>query len=335
MDPLPLPGYIQLYPTVRCNQRCSFCFNTGQVQHDLPSGKALELLDILLNNGISELDIMGGEPFVLPWMPSYLHTAVRKGIMVNISTNGSFPELMETFSGLSPKKINIGVSLEASTAQAHNRLTNSHNFEKTLRSINTLVLLGLDPIVKTVVSRSTMQDIRNIVSLLEKLGVQRYYVIHQDTLTSALCNQQTAISYHEFLVFHETIRDECSGMQIGRVNASCFERHALPEGMRCAGGVKKLSVMPDGSVYPCNLFQHVRQFNAGNIFIDNFTDIWSSPKLAFFRKFKINRCRIRDCPNHSSCTGGCPAHGYYLNKDLDGSDIRCRNSRNYILMTEP
>jgi len=195
MQPFPPPQFIQLYPTDRCNQDCSFCFNrpSGLVK-DMSHENALNLLDTMCNLGILDLDIMGGEPFLLPWMPSFLHAAIKERIMVNISTNGSFPEVMEEFRGLSAEEINIGISLEGSSAQTHDRLTNAANFEKALSSISSLVSMGLNPIVKTVVTVATMPDIQSVVNLLKKLGVKRYYLIHMDLLTDAVSGQHSALS---------------------------------------------------------------------------------------------------------------------------------------------
>jgi radical SAM protein with 4Fe4S-binding SPASM domain len=286
---------------------------------------AMNLLDIMLEQSILDLDIMGGEPFLLPWMPLFLHAAINKGIMVNISTNGSFPDVMEEFRGLSPEKINIGISLEGSSAQTHNRLTSAVNFDKAISSIASLVSMGLNPIVKTVVIGAAMQDIQSIVDLLTKLGVKRYFLIHRDLLSDAASGQPSALSYPAFLGFFQALRSMNTEIEINRVNASCFEKKTLPKGVRCAGGVRKLSVMPDGSLYPCNLFQHFPEFNLGNIFTDAFLEVWSSPKLDNFRTFEGNRCKMEGCSNHSSCTGGCPAHALFHGYELHGRDIRCRN----------
>lgn len=322
----PLPQFLQLYPTVRCNQACTFCFNsTSCPVKDMSPEHALNLLDIMLDLNIADLDIMGGEPFLLPWMPSFLHAAIKEGVIVNISTNGSFPEVMEEFRGLSPEKINIGISLEGSSAQTHNRLTNATNFEKALSSIASLVSMGLNPIVKTVVTGAAMQDIQSIVDLLTKLGVKRYYLIHRDLLSRENSSQLSAISYPDFLSLFNKIRSTYNKIELNKVNASCFEKQTLPKGARCAGGVRKLSIMPDGSLYPCNLFQHFPEFNLGNIFSDAFSELWSSPKLDYFRTFKENSCGIKNCSNHSSCTGGCPAHALFHGYELHGRDIRCRN----------
>ncbi len=284
---------------------------------------ALDLLDIMLDLNIRDLDVMGGEPFLLPWMPSFLHAAIREGIMVNISSNGSLPEVMKEFSGLSSAKINIGISLEGGTAETHNRLTCSKNFDKAVTSITSLVALGLDPIVKTVVNRQTMADMPGIIALLKQMGVQRYYLIHMDQIAKDQSHTLSAVSYPEFLNFFQKIKLTNTGIEINRVNASCFEKEKLPKSARCAGGVNKLSIMPDGSVYPCNLFQHNAQFRLGNLFTEPFSALWESSLLDFFQKFTGNKCIKTDCSNHFSCTGGCPAHALVHGYDMQDMDIRC------------
>lgn len=328
MNPFPLPRYIQLYPTNRCNQSCDFCFNDKTAPAcDMSPQDALNLLDILCNLGIHDLDIMGGEPFLLPWMPSFLHAAMKEHIMVNISTNGSVPDVFGEFRGTSPGRINIGISLEGSAADAHNLLTRSDNYEKAISSIVSLVSLGLNPIVKTVVCRSNMEDIQRIIDLLIDLGVNRYYLIQMDLFSRKPHDRMNAPGFVEFRRFCDAMIERNSGMEINRVNASCFEKDTLPKGVRCAGGVRKLSVMPDGSVYPCNLFQRMSEFNLGNIFSDDFTDIWDHPALSFFRKSEHNQCG-EVCENHQNCTGGCPAHGFFHSMGIKINDIRCLQDRN-------
>ena len=284
---------------------------------------ALKLIDILSAQAIRDLDIMGGEPFLLGWMPDFIRKANDAGIIVNISTNGSLPEALEKLNNIHPVKLNIGVSLEGSLPERHDALTRSRNFEKTVRSIMMLASMGLNPVVKTVVNRSTMHDIRSIAHLLRDIGVRRYYLIHMDLFSKHPHARKDALGFAEFLAFYRAMTEQTPDIELNKVNASCFDKYSLPEGVRCAGGVKKLSIMPDGTVYPCNLFQHFREFHLGNIITDDVKTIWTSPKLAFFRCRKENRCDMTGCSNFSSCTGGCPAHGYYHAKDLNSPDIRC------------
>lgn len=320
----PLRKYIQLYPTTKCNQQCPFCFNPESgPSADLTFNNALALLDILTDNGINDIDIMGGEPFLIPWITDFLERGLAKGMSLNISTNGSIPGLFERLRGISHERFNIGISLEGSTAGKHNRLTGSNNFATTLLSIKKLVGFSLNPIVKTVYNKETADDIQNIVDLVRGVGVRRYYIIHMDILSKNETGMKHSVPYGAFLDFHQKIKKVNPDIGIHRVNASCFDKNTLPPGVRCAGGVRKLSVMPDGSVYPCNLFHNMKDFELGNIFRDKFSDIWANARLNSFRMHQENRCGIYTCKNRRSCTGGCPAHGYYHYGNPDTPDIRC------------
>ena len=319
------PQYIQLYPTTRCNQRCSFCFN-GSINEniEMPYEKALKLLDITSDLGIPEIDIMGGEPLMVRWIGDFIRSALNRNISVNISSNGSLPNLIKNFEGTDPAKFRIGISLEGSNEIKHNLITNSSNFNNAVSNIRQLIGAGLNPIAKTVVTRSSLNDIQNIIDLVKDLGVKQYYLLHMDVLSSNGFDINEALSFIDFMNFFKKIKRANNGISIGKVNASCFEKNSIPENSRCAGGVKKLSILPDGSAFPCHLFHNMKDFHLGNIFEDNFENIWMNPKLNFFRKQGKNNCDTKDCLNKEQCTGGCPAHGYFHYNDMNRTDIRCR-----------
>ncbi|MGE5300552.1 MAG: radical SAM protein [Acidobacteriota bacterium] len=319
----PLPSFIQFYPTFRCNQKCSFCFNDSSQSSEISFDNALRLLSILSKNGIEELDVMGGEPLLLDWMPDFVGAALRNGLSVNLSTNGSVPDITGRFLDFSGRDFTIGLSLEGSTGERHRTLTRAGHFSCVLRNITELLSAGFNPVVKTVVNRDTMADIQGIVDLLKEIGVRRYYLLHMDLLSGSDSSRFSALSYPAFLSFYEKIRGVNPEMSILKVNASCFEKNTLPSGVRCAAGVKKVAVMPDGSVYPCNLFHHIEEFNLGNMFRDNLAVIWGGPKLDVFRRTAANSCTLPDCANRAFCTGGCPAHGYFHYGRTDSVDVRC------------
>ncbi|MEW6109529.1 MAG: radical SAM protein [Nitrospirota bacterium] len=319
-----IPRYIQLYPTTRCNQNCIFCFNVNNKKiRDLTFGDSLKLLDILSDLDIREIDIMGGEPLLLSWMPDFVRNAIRKNIAINISTNGSNTDILKRFPGANPGMLNIGVSLEGSTAAKHDTITNSKHFKSSFNSIQALIDLELNPVVKTVITKSSLGDIRNIINILRDAGVRRYCILHMDLFSLNASLKNDCLSYTAFSEFYNEIRLENHDISIDKVHASCFDKNNLPSGTRCAGGVNKLSVLPDGSVFPCNLFHAIGRFNLGNIFKDDFSEIWMNPKLDIFREFRTNRCGVEGCDNRQSCTGGCPAHGLYHYGDPDRADIRC------------
>ncbi|MBI5102196.1 MAG: radical SAM protein [Nitrospirae bacterium] len=319
-----LPQYIQLYPTVRCNQRCSFCFNGDSPKMpDLAFEDALKLIGVLSSHNVMEIDLMGGEPLLLEWVPDFIKTCTGRGFLVNVSTNGSVPGALPGLTGVDPSRFNIGVSLEGGTEARHNKITRSSNFGRAVESLVKLSEMGLDPLVKTVLNRETERDIQNIIALLNRLGIRRYYLIHMDVFSSDPAQAASAFGYPRFMSAFKTLKEANPGMDISCVTASCFNSGGAAPGLRCAGGSKKVSIQPDGSVFPCNLFHGFPEFRIGNILEDDLAHIMKHPRFDYFRTFNGNTCPERRCSNRGPCTGGCPAHRYFHYRELDGPDIRC------------
>lgn len=284
---------------------------------------ASKLLATMESHGIRELDIMGGEPFLLPWMPDFLREAVAREIAVNISTNGSILPALKKLAGMRSGMLTIGISLEGSTQVRHDRLTGSRNFMTALEGLQWLLKAGLNPLVKTVVSSDTVEDIQPIIDFVRQLGVRRYFLIHMDHFSHDASSRERALRYQEYMRITDKVISDNRDMEVGRVTASCFNGTAVSMNARCAGGTRKIAVMPDGSVLPCNLFQGFPDFRLGNIFTDTLPVIMSHHQLDYFRTFTSNLCTVSDCGNRTACTGGCPAHGYYHFRNLDAPDVRC------------
>lgn len=324
--PLPSPAYVQLYPTLRCNQSCSFCFNRGfpsDSAGDMTWENAILLLEILRGHGIMQIDIMGGEPLLVEWMPEFIRTAIRLEFSVNLSTNGSRAEILLGLKDIASSKLTLGISLEGDTAEKHDCLTGSSNFRLAVQNLRLLTGHGFDPLAKTVVNTDTKGSLQKIVDILGDIGVRRYFLIHMDVLSRDETVMSKGLGYVEFLACFESLKAANPDREIFKVHASCFSSNMLPANARCAGGVLKLSLLPDGSVFPCNLFHTVGDFCLGNIFRDDFSGIWNHRKLVLFRVPRVNTCPRQDCSNLAHCNGGCPAHAYFHFGAANGPDYRC------------
>lgn len=283
---------------------------------------AMRLLGIARANGISSIDIMGGEPFMLGWMPRFISSALHSGLSVNVSTNGSLPDALEGLGGLEGMPLQVGISLEGATAATHAELTGSDNFDLAIKSLRTLQALGLSPIAKTVVSRRTVGELEPIARMLAAMGIAKYYLIHMDALEP----DDSAYSYPEFVELCERLR---SPIEIGKVHASCFDI----AGLRCAGGSRKLLIMPDGAAYPCNLLVTVEGFRLGSIFDDPYESIIHNPALEPLKRFTVNHCALTSCLNHGNCTGGCPAHLLARGLSMNAGDPRCTRQEGSVKIT--
>ncbi len=288
---------------------------------------AYALSSLLTGIGISEIDVLGGEPMLISWMEDFMRHVVDSGIALNISTNGSLPDALDRISEIRTDLMNIGVSLHG-FSRTHNALTRADNFSKTVTGIKKIIAKGKAPIVKSVLTRDNMDEISGLIHYLADLGVKNYFLLHEDIIgTKKLLSY---FSYPEFREFYVKLREESAGiMDIGFVAASGFYKYGTRSPGRCDAGTRKFAVMPDGSVFPCNLFSGFKEFCLGNIFRDVVDKILKNPVLDYFRQYTgNNRCELCGCEYYPGCTGGCPAHSYFFHGTLDTVDPRCARTKN-------
>lgn len=282
---------------------------------------AHKLVDILIKTGIREIDVLGGEPMLIPWTEDFIKYATGLNIALNISTNGSLPDIVNDFAEIQSDLLNIGFSVHG-FSKIHNALTGADNFSKAIVGIERLIASGKDPIVKSTLMKENKNEIYNLVLYLRKLGVKRYYLLHEDIIGRQI---SACFSFPDFWEFYSQLRTDLERiLDIGFVAASGFYKYGLQPQGRCDAGIAKIAIMPDGSTFPCNLFFGLNEFCLGNIFKDSIEKIWNNPVLKEFRKYNKNTCKIIACKHYSTCTGGCPAHSYFFESSFDTIDPRCK-----------
>ena len=134
-------------------------------------------------------------------------------------------------------------------------------------------------------------------------------------------------SFPQFWKFYTKLKTVMEGViEIDFVAASGFcTSKNRPRG-RCNAGLTKLAVMPEGSVFPCNLLAGFKNFCLGNILNDDIEEIWGNRILKFFRDADHNICKKHQCIHYLTCRGGCPAHSCFSYGTPDRVDPRCNAS---------
>jgi radical SAM protein with 4Fe4S-binding SPASM domain len=297
------PDYIQFYPTLRCNRSCDFCFNRSMpFTEDMAFSDFLKMLEVLGRTPARTLDFIGGEPTLHPDIVAFIAGARDRGFSVNLSTNGSnLPVLGEIVK--IGGAVTVGISI---------------NDRETLNQVRGFIRRH-KPVVKTVYGPG--MD-RGMIEEILSLGPERFYLIYRDALAAR--ELDATVPFHQFKSGIEGAFDR---RQVGLVYCAGFlpdsERYPEFAEVRCPAGTTKLGVMPDGSVYPCNLLFGRKELFLGNILADSFENIWNHPALAFFRTGSENTCPRKTCALHAKCRGGCPAHGLFITGDLAAPDPRC------------
>ena len=296
------PDYIQFSPTLRCDRHCDFCFNQALPRgEDMPLASFRSMIDRITGAGVQVLDIIGGEPTLHRELLPMIEHACGRGMHVNISSNGRDPDqlaqIMRRFA-----RVVVGVSVnDHATLQGLERFLRKHR-----------------PVVKTVFSRTADHG---LIEQVLALAPRRYYLLYRDALGPG--ELDGSLSFDRFL---EEVGSRY-GSRVGVVFCSGFvpdlDQYPQLRMSRCPGGTTKLGILPDGSVYPCNLLFGQGEYLLGNILTDPFDAIWRHRALGFFRTFTGNTCPRTTCVVHATCHGGCPAHSHSHTGSRSAPEPRC------------
>lgn len=288
--------YVQFFPTLKCNKKCRFCFSREINFDDFPKERIDHFIDFLVENKINNLDILGGEPFLYKPINELVEKASEKNIAITVSTNGTSIDSLNAFlKHFDNKKVKVGVSINDSPNPAllevikHNKLW-----------------------IKSVITKEKIPEI-GILEFAKNIGIT-YYLIYMDALTEE--DLSKSIPFYEFIDKIGTIKSLfpnvepvfCKGFIGGNLN------------YRCPAGSEKITIMPDGSIYPCYLLSSSLNYRLGNIFKSSLKGILSSEKLQIFKTYQGNICNNKICSLHNICKGGCVAHSiihYGMHKKAD------------------
>ncbi len=195
---------------------------------------------VLIENGIPEIDILGGEPMLLPWITDFAKRMTDSGIRVNMSTNGSLPDIPDRLTDLEGGFFSLGFSIHG-FSRTHNALTKSDNFSNAVLGLMKMIEAGKDPAVKSVLLRENKNEIFELVPYLAELGVKRYFLLYEDTIGRRL--SRPCFSFPEFYdIYSRLKRNTKCLLDVRFVAASGFYKYGGRAG-RCDAGTEKIAIL--------------------------------------------------------------------------------------------
>lgn len=291
--------YVQFFPTLKCNKNCEFCFSRELVFDDFPEDKIKHLISFLDKNKVKSLDIIGGEPFLYKYLNMLVEKAMAREIETTISTNGTLIEKLRIFlKNFGNKEVKVGVSI------------NNPPNQSLLHIIKEYKLW-----IKTVITKDKMPE-SNLIEFTKNLGI-KYYFIYMDALTEKDLNN--SITFYEFIENVKKLKNSFPNIE----PVFCKGFIGGDNNYRCPAGTEKISIMPDGSVYPCYLLARFKNYMLGNIFKNSLAEILSSKKLDIFKNYNDNICNNKICKFYGECKGGCVAHSIIHHGTHEKADPRC------------
>lgn len=265
----------------KCNQKCTFCYASGQ---KLSSAKELStrewkrIIDKLWQSRVPMVTFTGGEPTQRDDLAELVEHA--KKFVTRVNTNGVnvTPELAASLksAGLDSMQVTLYSFDEA----VHNSLVGANRFSDTVAGIKNALTAGLDVSVNTPLCKKNSDYVRTL-EFIDSLGV-RFATSSGLILTGSadVNHAEYDLSSEELAAIITEAKAYCDshGMEMDFTSPGLIKKEVLESlGMNvpmCGACLSNMAVAPDGTVVPCQSWLGA-DAALGNILTDDFGDIWN------------------------------------------------------------
>ncbi|MDR3748384.1 MAG: radical SAM protein [Acidobacteriota bacterium] len=160
--------------TKGCNLRCIHCRATAtelMSPSDLPTEKALNIIDQIADFGNPILVLSGGEPLYRRDIFELADYATKRGLRVALATNGTLvtKEVAQKIKDVGFKRVSI--SLDGSDAATHDAFRGiPGSFDAALYGMKNLQAVGVSVQINTTIARHNAHQLPAVLDLARKLG---------------------------------------------------------------------------------------------------------------------------------------------------------------------
>jgi radical SAM protein with 4Fe4S-binding SPASM domain len=324
--------YFQWHLTERCNRACKHCYQ-DRISPELPISALLDIVD-KMEEAVQKwgrqgtLSLTGGEPFLRRDDLHALMDRIDQSanlVYYDILTNGSLvteeeARALASHSGLR----RVQVSLEGATPKTNDAVRGPGSFEGTLGAIRRLRGAEIAVSVMTTISRPNKDEIPALVDLVGREGVQTLALERlipegrgQELRDQVLKPDEIRRLYEE--VYKIAVNGPPVRVLLYRPLFAMFAPDDPTVGALCSAGNNALTVMPDGTVYPCRRLP----IPIGNALTDGFFKIWYGSEVLWRIRNPGNlRGKCADCDLLPRCRG-CRAMAYFTTGDYMAGDPQC------------
>ena len=297
--------------TIRCNLNCLHCGSDCKKESsikDMPLEDFLSALDTVKVIPKNLIVVMtGGEPLLRNDIELCGKEIRKRGIKWGIVSNGYLYNKEKHISLLNSGLGALTISLDG-LEQSHNWLRNNNkSFSKVDEAIGLAVSssrLNFD--VVTCVNQRNFPELTQIYNYLVNKGVKSWRLFTIVPIGRAKDHSELFLSNAQFKGLMDficylrkqkkiDIKFSCEGY-VGK-----YETKVRDSFFFCRAGINIGSVLIDGSISACPNID--RTFAQGNIYSDNFYEIWQTKYKQFRNREWTKKGKCADCSNYKNCLG--------------------------------
>ena len=260
---LPLIENVSVHITRRCNLRCRFCYAQSYLNSPTAGAEVLRAEEItaFLDSIRAQLSpqftltLMGGEPLLDAAKVMHLARYARQRAWAClVSTNGLL--ITESLAWEARNTgLQVQVSLDGATAEAHDAVRGAGTFDRTLGGIRRLVSAGAHTTLSLVCHRGNVEHLRAYYKLGLRLGVNGVRFIPLKLLGAARGGSLEPVTLPELLgrareLFrsHPEFRTLAGRDCFSILASTCRFSARRPS---CGTGLQTFLLDADGTIFPC------------------------------------------------------------------------------------
>jgi radical SAM protein with 4Fe4S-binding SPASM domain len=318
-----IPLVVSWNLTRKCNLKCPHCYinsTTQQLKNELTTEESKRLIDQICEVSRPLLILSGGEPLLRKDVYELVRYGAEKGLKMGLGSNGSLID------GVAAKKLKeagietVSISLDSHIPEQHDEFRGvAGSWEKAVRAIKALRENGVLVQVNTTVTQQNYDQIDDIMSLAEGLGVENFHLFFLVPTGRGAKIADISPAKYEGMI--KTVFAKAAKHKLN-VRPSCapqFMRIAKDMSMDmrqwirgCIAGLYYCRVYPNGDITPCPYLP----IKLGNIREKSFKEIWfNSEVFKSLRDFNALKGKCGVCDYRVLC-GGCRARAYGLSSDF-------------------
>lgn len=322
----PLPWFVTLELTERCNLRCVHCYVNRPAGDDEVRRKEMALdrwqgiLDQMAEAGTLWLLVTGGEPLLRPDFADFYLSAKRRGFHVMLFTNGTLltPGLADLLAEYPPWQVEV--TLYGATAETYERVTGvPGSYARCRQGIDLLLERELNLNLKTMAMTLNAHELDAMRRMADEWGTPfRWDPGVHSRLDGDRRPLACRLSPEEI-----TVLEGKDPRRMQRWEEVCGLPRLRPDGQRlfvCGAGTGTFHLDPYGGLYPCLTARWLRyDLLQGSVekALGEFL-----PAVRALRRTTGSECR--QCDLRILCQN-CPAWAYGETGDPEAAEpFRCR-----------
>jgi radical SAM enzyme (rSAM/lipoprotein system) len=289
--------------------------------------KAIDQLKDIVNPNKTMIVLTGGEALLRNDLEQIGLNLYQRGFPWGLVTNGMLLNKQRLNSLLQVGLRAITVSLDG-LEESHIWLRGTNkSFNNAYNAINLLPHVpDLIYDVVTCVNQRNFNELNAIKELLIKTGVREWRIFTVFPIGRASEHKELQLAPNEFKGLFDFIKLTRQENKI-KLSYGCegflgnYEREVRDNFFHCRAGINIASILADGSISACpNLRDN---FIQGNIYHDNFAEVWQNKYQIFRDKSWTKKGICADCEFYKYCEG----NGMHLRNEKTGELLFCHLKR--------